>query len=222
VRWPDLKLGPCAGGLADRMSAPSVRGRGAAKALRRPAKIIRMPTPEVVRREQRKRMRGLLALVVVLAIVATREHFVGLENALATARPRLKPNSVELRLLRLINDARGRAGLHPLVFSSPLMHAAYFHSADMARADYIAYDGPGEDTPVDRITAQGVAYREVAENLYGGTTDRVAKLADLALEHWLSDPLDRNNLLSPRFRMTAIAIAHGSDGSFRITQDFAR
>jgi uncharacterized protein YkwD len=204
------------------MSAPSVRGRGAAKALRRPAKIIRMPTPEVIRREQRKRLRGLLALAVVLAIVAAREHFVSSESAATTATPRLRPNSVEFRLFRLINDARGRADVPPLAFSNPLIHAAYFHSADMARANYLAYDGPAGDTPVDRVAAQGIAYRELAENLYGGTTDRVYKLADLALAHWLADPGDRNNLLSPRFRTTAIAIARAADGSFRITQDFAR
>ena len=102
------------------------------------------------------------------------------------------------------------------------MHAAYFHSADMAGADYIAYDGPAGDTPVDRVAAQGVAYRELAENLYNGTADRAIKLADLALAQWLADPPDRKNLLSPRFRATAIAIARAADGSFRITQDFAR
>ena len=125
-------------------------------------------------------------------------------------------------MLRLINDARGRAGVPPLAFSNPLMHAVYFHSADMARANYIAYDGPSGDTPVDRITAQGLAYRELAENLYSGTTARVNELADLALAQWLADPPDRNNLLSPRFHTTAIAIAHAADGSFRITQDFTR
>jgi uncharacterized protein YkwD len=181
-----------------------------------------MPTPEVIRREQRKRLRGLLALAVVLAIVAASEHFASSESAATTTAPRLSPNSVEIRLLRLINDARGREGVSPLTFSNSLMHAAYFHSSDMARADYLAYDGPAGDTPVDRIAAQGTAYRELAENLYGGTTDRLNKLADLALAHWLADPPDRNNLLSPRFRTTGIAIARAADGSFRITQDFAR
>lgn len=204
------------------MSAPSVHGRGATKAPRHTAKIIRMPTPEVVRRGQRRRLRGLLALATMLAVIAAREHFANSEAVGSTVRPRLRPDGVETRLLRLVNAARDSAGETALSFSKPLMAAAYFHSSDMAQAGYINYDGPAGDTPVDRVVSRGIAYREIAENLYRGSADRVADLADRALAQWMANPLDRGHLLAPQFRTTAIAISRAGDGSFSITQDFAR
>jgi len=204
------------------MSAPSVRGRGTARVPRQTAKIIRMPTPEIVRRGQRKRLRGLLALTAVLAIIAARDHFVVSEAVDATLKPRLQPDAVETRLLRLVNEARERAGETPLTFSQPLMAAAYSHSSDMAGEGYLAYDGPAGDTPVSRITSEGVAYREVAENLYHGNAIRIIDLADLAVAQWLANPLGRSNLLGPQFRTTGIAVAHAGDGSFYITEDFVR
>lgn len=204
------------------MSAPSVRGRGAIKAPRHTAKIIRMPTPEMVRRGQRRRMRGLLALATMLAIIAAREYFTNSEAAGTTVRPRLRPDAVETRLLQLVNAVRESAGETALTFSTQLMGAAYFHSSDMARTGYFNYDGPAGDTPVDRLTAHGIAYREIAENLYRGSADHISDLAVRALAQWMADPLDRGHLLAPQFRTTAIAISRAGDGSYSITQDFAR
>jgi uncharacterized protein YkwD len=181
-----------------------------------------MPTPEVVRRGQRRRMRGLLALATMLALIAAREYFANSEAAGTTVRPRLRPDAVETRLLQLVNAVRESAGETALTFSTQLMGAAYSHSSDMARTGYLNYDGPAGDTPVDRLSARGIAYREIAENLYRGSEDHISDLADRALAQWMADPLDRGHLLAPQFRTTAIAISRAGDGSYFITQDFAR
>ncbi|HUN60094.1 MAG TPA: CAP domain-containing protein [Candidatus Binataceae bacterium] len=181
-----------------------------------------MPTPEIVRRSQRKRLLGLMAITTVLAIVAAREYFANTEAGGTIIRPRLQPNAVETRLLQLVNAARENAGENALIFSRPLMAAAYFHSADMANADYLGYDGPAGDTPVDRVISRGIDYREIAENLCRRDADRLSNLADHALAQWLANPHDRSDLLAPQLRTTAIAISRASDGSFYITQDFAR
>jgi uncharacterized protein YkwD len=204
------------------MSAPSVWGRGAAKAPRHTAKIIRMPTPEVVRRSQRRRLRGLLALATMLALIAAHEYFANSEAAGTTVKPLLRPDAVEARLLQLVNAARQRAGETALTFSTPLLGAAYFHSSDMAQAGYFNYDGPGGDTPVDRLGARGIVYSEIAENLYRGNADQTSEVADHALAQWMANPLDRGHLLAPQFRTTAIAISRAGDGSFSVTQDFVR
>jgi uncharacterized protein YkwD len=218
--WPEVRA--ALAGLADHMSAPSVHGRGAIRAPRHTAKIIRMPTPEGVRRDQRKRLLGLLALATVLAVVAAHEYFANSEAAGATLRTRLRPNAAETRLMRLVNAARESAGESALTFSMPMMAAAYFHSADMAHEGYVGYDGPAGDTPVDRLTMRGIAYHEIAETLYRAKADRISDLADRALVQWLANPLDRGHLLTPQFRKAAIAISRAADGSFCITQDLAR
>lgn len=204
------------------MSAPSARGRGAAKAPRHAAKIIRFPTPEVVRRGQRKRLRGLVAVAVVLAAIAASEQFAGSESASTSVKPQLNPDVIEMRLLQLVNHVRESNGEVALTLSKPMMPAAYFHSSDMAQAGYLGYDGPAGDTPVDRLASKNISYKELAESVYRGEGDRIADLADRALMRWMANPLDRSHLLGPQFRTTAIGIARASDGSFLITQDFAR
>jgi uncharacterized protein YkwD len=181
-----------------------------------------MPTPELVRRGQRKRLLGLLALATVLAVVAAHDYFANSEAGVTTLRPRLRPDAIETRLLHLVNAARKSAGEGALTFSAPLLAAAYFHSYDMGQASYLGYDGPAGDTPVDRITSRGIAYREIAENLYRGNADRISDLAHSALMQWMANPRNRGHLLAPQFRKTAIAISRAADGSLCITEDLIR
>src|ERR1700749_3139591 len=157
---------PHVAGLADRLSAPSVRRRATTKAPRRPAKVIRMPLPAGVRLQRRKRMRGLLVTALILGAIEICDQFGSSDAESKGLVTRLRPNAIELLLLERVNAARERAGSPPLVWSSTLMRAAYFHSADMAAAHYLAYDGPAGDTPVDRITLQGLNYQELRENLF--------------------------------------------------------
>jgi hypothetical protein len=215
-------LRPHAAGLADRMSVPSVRRHAIAKAPRRPAKVIRMPIPEVVRLQRRKRLRGLILTALILGAIAFWDQF-GRSNAEAKGLlTTLRPNPVELLLLERVNAARERVGSPPLAWSSGLMRAAYFHSADMAAAHYVAYDGLAGDTPVDRVTLQGLDYQELGENLFAVSDDSLGRLADIVIAHWLANREERANLLSVDFRATGIGVARAADGSFYITQDLVR
>lgn len=124
------------------MNVPSVRRRATAKAPRRRAKIIRMPVSEAVRLQRRKRLRSLLAVAITLGMIAVWDHLEGSSAESHELNLRFRPNAIELALLDRVNAARQRAGRRPLVFSAALMRAAYFHSSDMAGADYLAVDSP--------------------------------------------------------------------------------
>jgi uncharacterized protein YkwD len=181
-----------------------------------------MPVPEAVRLRRRKRMRGLLMVALVLGVTAVWDQFGRSDAESKGERIRLRPNPIEMRLLERVNQVRERAGKPPLAFSAPLMKAAYFHSADMAASGYLAHDSPAGDSPVDRIRFQGLNYEELGENLFTGSHDTLARLADNALARWMADPRDRINLLSADFRTTGIGAARAPDGSFYITQDLLR
>lgn len=181
-----------------------------------------MPLPEVLRLQRRNRMRGLMMTALILGVIAIWDQF-GRSNAESEGlRTSLRPNAMELLLLERVNAARERVGSSPLAFSSVLMRAAYFHSADMAAARYLGYDGPAGDTPVDRVTLQGLNYDELRENLFAGSSASLARLADMAITRWLANPEERANLLSSDFRTTGIGAARAADGSFYITQDLLR
>jgi uncharacterized protein YkwD len=164
----------------------------------------------------------MLLTALILGVIATWDQFRRLDNESKGLRTSLRPNAIELMLLERVNAARERVGSPPLAFSSALLKAAYFHSADMAAVRYLAYDGTAGDTPVDRVTLQGLNYQELKENLFAGSSASLARLADMAMARWLANPEERTNLLSGGFRTTGIGAARAADGSFYITQDLLR
>ena len=181
-----------------------------------------MPVSEVIQLQRRKRMRGLIMTALILGGIAIWDQLGPSDTESKGLIRSLRPSAIELLLFERVNAARERAGSPPLAFSSALMRAAYFHSADMAAKHYTAYDGPAGDTPVDRVTLQGLNYNELGENLFTSSSDSVSRLADNAVARWLSNPEERTNLLSAAFRATGIGVARAGDGSFYITQDLLR
>jgi uncharacterized protein YkwD len=162
----------------------------------------------------------VVALGLVSAIAASTNHLhrIGVSNTHSSSAPSVR----ELRILKLINDARGRAGLVPLRFSQHLMTACRTHSLDMATRGYLAHDSPGGDTPADRVIAAGTDYSELGENLYTQTLLEPDSLPERTVAQWLDGPRPRANLLSPGFRASAVAIAQAANGDFYVTANFIR
>jgi len=201
------------------MSAASPR-RGGARPLRGPAKVIVMPTPRVVRRRRAMRATmGLLALGLVGAIVA--------RVYLSRTSP-LSPEEVaglglqEADILKLVNDERTRAGLHPLKFSPRLAVIARGHSYDMAMRRYFAHNSPEGSTPAERARGVGIEYQALAENIYMDDFRDSDGLATRAVKGWLGSPEHRANMLSSAFTESGVGIARSSDGKTYLTQDFVR
>jgi uncharacterized protein YkwD len=138
------------------------------------------------------------------------------------ALPQVQLNAIEAHMVELVNAARTRVGAAPLALSDRLTLAARAHAQDMAAHGYVAHEGAASDTPEDRVRAAGLDYDELAENLLSDSSHDLAALPQRALATWLASPAPRNNLLSPRFRTTAIAIAHAANGSFYVTLDLMR
>ncbi|HVC44968.1 MAG TPA: CAP domain-containing protein [Candidatus Binataceae bacterium] len=203
------------------MRASSASGRGASGFPRRTNNVIRLPLPRAVRRQRTLRLgTALIALACATAVAARIYIFQG--PAATNLPPVAPPNPEEGRILALVNGQRVSAGVATLELSERLLIAARMHSADMAARGYLAHDGPGGDTPVDRVRAAGLGYHEIAENLYADAADDRAALPARAIRGWLADRAHRDNLLAARFHATAIAVARGADGTWYVTQDFIR
>jgi uncharacterized protein YkwD len=203
------------------MSASSATGRGPARASRRPAKIIRMPTPRATRRRRVVRI-GAAILAIGLAS-AIGVHVATLHSTRVATGEFASPLSAqEFRILKLVNDERVRAGQAPLQFSPLLMSAARAHSIDMAERRYFGHDSPAGDTPADRVRMMGINYEELAESLYRDDSSDVETLPNRVVKGWLASPSHRANLLSTRFRIAAVGIARSDDGKIYVTQDFIR
>jgi uncharacterized protein YkwD len=162
-----------------------------------------------------------IGVVVFIAAIVVRVGRYPVRQARPT-RLQTQLNPIESRIIDLVNAARTQAGAARLMLSDRLTLAARAHAQDMATRGYLAHDSASGDTPADRVRAAGLDYDEIAENLLSNPGHDLEALPQRALTTWLASPTTRNNLLSPRFRTIAAAIAHATDGSFYITLDLMR
>jgi len=185
-----------------------------------PAKVIRMPTPTLVRRRRAiKAGLGLLVLSLIAAIIA---RFYLMYTAPPSPEKVSGLTEQETEILDLVNQERARGGLRPLKFSPRLAVIARGHSYDMAMRHYLAHSSPDGVAPADRISGVGIGYRAVAENIY---MDDYADSADVprrAMNGWLKSPEHLANIVSGKFTETGVGIAQSADGSTYVTQDFLR
>jgi uncharacterized protein YkwD len=120
-----------------------------------------------------------------------------------------------LRVLNLINSARGAAGLDTLRSDPRLDRVARRHATYMARSGRLAHQSP-EGDPQTRIQAivphSGLAGENVAQA-------RTLLRAHRAI--WAS-PSHRSNLLDPRYDSVGVGVVRDSSGGWWVCQVFAQ
>ena len=202
------------------MSAKSATRRRPHRTRNGPAKVIRMPTPTVVRRRRAiKTGLGLLVLSLLAAIIA---RFYLMHSAPPSPEKVSGLTEQETEILGLVNQQRARGGLPPLKFSPRLAVIARGHSYDMAMRHYLAHDSPDGVAPADRISGVGIGYRAVGENIYMDDYADSADVPQRALNRWLKSPEHLANIISGEFTETGVGIAQSADGNTYVTQDFLR
>lgn len=152
-------------------------------------------------------------------------------SAKASAKPTTSGgNAVVAALLQQINKARAAEGLAPYTLSSGLTLSARRHTLKMAGSCGLEHQCPGEAGLGDRITAAGVHWSSVGENIGEGgpiATGNAAsiKMAEGLIRSMLAEkaPNDghRRNILSSSFHHTGISVYRSSSGTLWLTEDFS-
>jgi uncharacterized protein YkwD len=93
------------------------------------------------------------------------------------------------RVADLVNARRARAGCVALIWDERAAAAAERHSADMAARRYFSHTSPEGGRVGDRLSAAGVAWRAVAENIGYGPVS-----ADEMVRMWVSSAGHRENI----------------------------
>lgn len=125
------------------------------------------------------------------------------------------------RMLELVNQQRGAAGLAPLTLNAQLTAAAQGHSQDMADHNFMDHNGSDGSSPFDRMQRAGYSFSFAGENVAAGQST-----PDDAMSSWINEtpPNDghRQNILSPNFREIGIGYAFSDVTQFKHywTQDF--
>ena len=139
-------------------------------------------------------------------------------SSVAGHRALLLNSIFEARVIRLTNKRRAAAGCAPLRLNRARRRAARDHSTEMARADSMAHELPGELGLVQRILQAGYtrSWRRIAENIAAGFSTPAS-----VMRAWMASPDHRRNILDCRLREIGVGVV--VDGlELWWTQDFGR
>lgn len=125
----------------------------------------------------------------------------------------------------LINQERASAGLSALIISNALIQSAHKHNLAMLAAGQLSHQLPGEADLGTRITAQGVKWNMVAENIGYGFGDATQTAVSLNQAMFAEKPPDdghRQNILSGNTLIGIDVIVNPQNSQVWLTEDFAR
>ncbi len=128
-------------------------------------------------------------------------------------------------VLTLINQERAGAGLPALIMSNALIQSAHKHNLAMLAAGQLSHQLPGEADLGTRITAQGVKWNMVAENIgygFGNATQTAVSLNQAMFAEKPPDDGHRQNILSSNTLIGIDVIVNTQNSQVWLTEDFAR
>lgn len=153
--------------------------------------------------------RVLEALVNLNQLVGERQ--VVIEGAETITIPTATGGLIESRtdareVFELLNLARIDAGADPLAWSAALAEVASGHGFEMYEEGYFSHVSPETGTVSDRVTAVGLPYAVVGENL------ALSPTAGSVHEGLMASPSHRHNMLETRFTRVGISAVEGPLG----------
>jgi hypothetical protein len=124
--------------------------------------------------------------------------------------------AAERDIVRLLNDARQRAGLPSLAVDERLTRAAREHTRLMTEHGQLSHQFPGEPAVSRRLATTGIRFNLDAENvaLDSGT-------AEDAHRGLMNSPRHRANIMNPDVNVVGVG-ALRKGGLLYVTEDFAR
>lgn len=128
-------------------------------------------------------------------------------------------------VLTLINQERAGAGLPALIMSDALIRSAHKHNLAMLAAGQLSHQLPGEADLGTRISAQGVKWNMVAENIGYGFGDATQTAVSLNQSMFAEKPPNdghRQNILSGNTLIGIDVIVNPQNSQVWLTEDFAR
>lgn len=122
--------------------------------------------------------------------------------------------SFERITLDLVNASRVQYGLPAVRADETASATARAHSADMAENGFFRHTNLKQESPFDRMKADGIQYRTAGENIAYGQTSAI-----FAHEGWMNSSGHRANILGD-FERLGVGVAFRDDGAPYYTQNF--
>ena len=152
---------------------------------------------------------SVVAFMALLVMVSYKDY----------TQPSFRPKPVQVQtpptsaeLLKLVNQERIKAGVHPLTIETGLEQSAQYKAEDMIVSGYGHYDKRGRANGLDKLM-QRASCQFGSEN--GGYTDT----ADKAIKGWLDSKSHREAMLNSRYDTTGFGIAK-HEGAYYLVEHF--
>jgi uncharacterized protein YkwD len=133
-------------------------------------------------------------------------------------------DSVESRILELVNAERRNHGLGPVQLDTALRAIARDHDDDMLARGFFSHVNPSGEGPADRIERQHRSLIGITgENIWESSGEYASQHSDLAAEimkAWMNSPGHRENILRKEFTHLGAGVCTAGR-EIRATQDFA-
>jgi Ca2+-binding RTX toxin-like protein len=133
------------------------------------------------------------------------------------------PTGLETLFLRLVNEARAKAGVPPLAFDGELLDSSDAHSAWMDRTDAFSHTGVNGSSPGDRMATAGYGWQGWGENIAyvsGGMTEATVRQLHTNL---MKSPGHYANIVNGSFEEIGIGLREGTINGYNVvfvTQNF--
>lgn len=149
----------------------------------------------------------------------------------STTQPRPQPGSlpdVAQALLDQINAWRAADGKAPLAMAAGLVASAHKHNLRMSAGCGMQHQCSGEASLGSRISAEGISWRAIAENIAwhssvpsSGVMAAAKGLNDSMHSETPPDDGHRQNMLNDAYHRIGIDVIRDADGRVWLTEDFA-
>lgn len=135
-------------------------------------------------------------------------------------------SSYAQNLLQMLNDERKANGLPALTMNADLIKSAHGHNLNMAAANEMSHQLPGEPYFADRIQNAGYKYWYAGENIGWNsvqTLDGVRQLETIMYNEKAPDNGHRLNILSKNYTNVGIDVYFdNANGKVWLTEDFGK
>ena len=131
------------------------------------------------------------------------------ENSITATKQSRSTSALQQQFLFKLNKlrAQGRScgdeyypGVEPLTINDRLTKAAYLHSLDMSKHQFIDHISSNGDTLVERLDKVNYSWRAIGENVAHNQ-----RTINQVLDDWLSSPGHCSNMMSADFHHTGVA-----------------
>jgi uncharacterized protein YkwD len=149
----------------------------------------------------------------------------------STTPPRPQPGSltdVAQALLNQINGWRSADGKAPLTMAAGLVASAHKHNLRMSAGCGMAHQCSGEASLGSRISAEGISWQAIAENIAwhsavssAGVLATAKALNEAMHDETPPDDGHRRNMLGDAYHRIGIDIIRDASGRVWLTEDFA-